>query len=136
MFNNLQIFVALTSVLIGALLVRYFSNSILKTKASLGQSFLVSSLSILAAIVAMTGYSSWAGDSSFTLILPFIVQFIVGGIATKLCVWKRDEVSGDGFPESFLMAFVLVTGTVIGLLFTFLMLILVSPFARILNGKP
>jgi hypothetical protein len=46
MFNSFQIFACLVLVLIGTNLVGQLASPILKTKASLGQSFLISLISV------------------------------------------------------------------------------------------
>ena len=119
-----------TLVLIGTLLVRYCSARIIGRRASLGESFLVSATSLLSAIAAMVGFSKFALNSSFFALFPFFVQFVVGGITTKFFVWKGTEENGDGILQSFLLAFILVIGTVLGMLIVFFIGIIGSSLVR------
>ena len=129
--NSTALFVVgSTMILIGTLLVRYCSGRIVGRRASFGESFLVSSISLLSSFAAMVGFSKFALDSSFFALLPFFVQFVCAGITTKLFVWKGTGENGDGIPESFLLAFVLVIGIILGMLIVFLVGIIGASFAR------
>ena len=126
MENKLLLTFGLVIAIVGSVVSRVLSGRLLGTQIGWGLSAIVGIASLIAGIATMIGFSSYAPDSTFFTLLPFIIYFLTAAVLAKLFV--KDDAAAPGTAESLLFGFTVTAGTglatlgmvLVGIIFAYL----------------